>query len=171
MIVRSATPSDTADVARLCWAYRGVLVDRMASIPGILDQYYAEPDYAALIDKLPQIHARPRGDILLAVTDHPVGCAMYYPISDHETEIKRIYVDPKARGLGAGRALISAAMDRAAADGYTRMVLDTVDTLTEAMTLYSAMGFAPCAPFYTPAPEFAPRLRFYDIPISPPSSA
>ncbi|MEO0746666.1 MAG: hypothetical protein AAFY49_15075 [Pseudomonadota bacterium] len=54
-------------------------------------------------------------------------------------------------------------MRRAAADGYGRMVLDTIAPLTEAIALYERLGFAPCAPFYNPDPAFAPHLRFFDI--------
>ena len=163
MIIRSATPDDMDAISRLCWGYRDVLVERMADVPEMLETYYAKDDYAALIEDLPRIHARPRGDILLAETDQPIGCAMYYPISDDVTEIKRIYVAPEGRGQGAAKALVIEAMARAKADGYSRMVLDTMSALTEAMALYDALGFSPSAPFYDPDPKFAPALRFYDI--------
>ncbi|MEO0939760.1 MAG: GNAT family N-acetyltransferase [Pseudomonadota bacterium] len=163
MIIRSATPADMDDIARLCWAYRDLLIERMADVPDMVETYYAKADYGALITDLPRIHARPRGDILLAEADGIIGCAMYYPISARETEIKRIFVSPEGRGQGAAKALVMDAMARARADGYDRMVLDTVATLTEAIALYRKIGFAPCAPFYTPDPQFVKLLRFYDI--------
>lgn len=166
MIIRSATPDDMDHVARLCWGYRDVLTERMSHAPGMVEKYYAKDAYAALIADLPRVHARPRGDILLAVLDAPVGCAMYYPIAPEVTEIKRIYVAPDGRGCGAAQALIVEAKRRAAADGYRRMVLDTADTLTEAITLYGKMGFTPCAPFYEPDPAFAPHLRFFDTALA-----
>ena len=165
LVLRSATPADMDDVARLCWAYRALLAERAQEIPGIVERYYAEESYAAMIADLPRIHARPTGDILLAEHDGTVvGCAMYYPLEmAGVTEIKRVFVDPDARGLGAGRALMRAAMTQARSAGYTRMVLDTMAPLTEAIVLYRAIGFAPCAPFYEPDPAFAPVLRFFDI--------
>ncbi|WP_299282026.1 GNAT family N-acetyltransferase [uncultured Tateyamaria sp.] len=165
--IRSATFADAPTIARLCWAYRDLLAERARDIPGIVDTYYGADSYAALIDDLPRIHARPKGDILLAEADGTVvGCAMYYPLAAHGvTEIKRVFVDPAARGTGAGRALLQAALEGARGDGYTRAVLDTIAPLTEAIALYDRMGFAPCAPFYEPDPDFAPHLRFFDHPL------
>lgn len=164
LTIRSAGETDLPKLADLCWAYRDVLVVRSAGLPPMVERYYGEASYAALIADLPRIHARPKGDILLASVDgETVGCAMYYPLSiPGVTEIKRIYVAPTARGTGAGRALIETAMTRARTDGYDRMVLDTIAPLTEAIALYNRLGFKPCAPFYEPDPEFMPYLRFFD---------
>ncbi|MBY5932783.1 GNAT family N-acetyltransferase [Tateyamaria omphalii] len=171
LTIRTATPNDMADVARLCWAYRDLLLDREsgAGLPPMTAAFYPAETYQALIDDLPRIHARPHGDILLADIDGiTMGCAMYYPLNDQGvTEIKRVYVDPAARGQRAGRRLIEDAMTRARADGYTRMVLDTMASLTEAIALYERMGFTPCAPYYDEevAPEFLPHLRCFDHPL------
>jgi len=155
------------DVARLCWDYRALLLAREAGLPQMTAAFYPEDTYRALIADLPRIHARPRGDILVADMDGTVaGCAMYYPLDlDGVTEIKRVYVDPRARGTGAGRRLIQKAMVRARADGYTRMVLDTMAPLTEAIALYTRLGFKPCAPYYDVPPAFLPHLRYFDHPL------
>lgn len=160
-------PDDAQALARLCWGYRDLLAARCVATPAIVDTYYARGSYGALIDDLPRLHARPAGEILLADLDGAVvGCAMYYPLSLPATcEIKRVFVDDSARGHGAGKALMHAAMQRARADRYDRMVLDTMYLLTEAIALYETLGFAPCAPFYAPDPAFAPILRFYDHPL------
>lgn len=162
--LRPYTPADLPAISALCWDYRDLLLVRTADFADIVDLYYAETDYGDLIADLPRIHARPKGDILVAELDGDVvGCAMYYPIAPGTCEIKRVFVSEAARRCGAGRALMQAGMNAAAKDGYTRMVLDTVHTLTEAIALYTAVGFAPCAPFYDPDPKFEDRLRFYDI--------
>ncbi|MEL6464516.1 MAG: GNAT family N-acetyltransferase [Pseudomonadota bacterium] len=167
LTIRSATPADTDDVARLCWAYRTLLIEREAGLPPMTAAFYPENAYRMLIADLPRIHARPQGDILLADRDGTiVGCAMYYPLArDGVTEIKRVYVDPTARGTGAGRRLIETAMTRARADGYARMVLDTMAPLTEAIALYTRLGFQPCDPYYDVPPHFLPHLRFFDHPL------
>ena len=164
---RPATSQDASDVARLCWAYRDLLVARSGGVPPIVDAYYGRESYIKLIADLPRIHARPKGDIVLAsLDDEVVGCAMYYPLTTPGvTEIKRVFVDPDARGKGAGRALVQACMTRARVDGYSRMVLDTMVRLSEAIALYERLGFKPCAPFYEPRPEFEPYLRFFDHPL------
>ena len=164
VITRAATSDDMAVVARLCWSYRDHLIERSQDLPPIVETYYAREHYQALIADLPRIHARPQGDILIATyANQAVGCAMYYPLSDDVCEIKRVYVDAGARGLGAGQALMQLGLERAKEDGYKRMVLDTFETLVEAIALYERIGFAPCAPFYEPDPDFAPLLRFFDI--------
>ncbi len=162
--IRTHTPDDLPVISTLCWAYRDLLVERNADFAEMLDLYYAKDSYNDLIADLPRIHARPKGDILVAErADAVVGCAMYYEIAPGTCEIKRVFVSEAARGSGAGRALMRAGLDAAKADGYTRMVLDTVHTLPEAIALYEAMGFAPCAPFYEPDPRFIAHLRFFDI--------
>ena len=168
VIVRPITLPDEAEaLARLCWNYRSFLVPRAAHVPDMVETYYAEDDYAALIDRLPDIHKRPRGHIFVAERDGVIGgCAMYYPISETVTEIKRIYVEDTLRGTGAGHKLINACIAAAREDGYARMVLDTIHTLTEAITLYERMGFAACDPFYEPDPAYVETLRFFDLPLT-----
>ena len=154
-------------MGRLCWAYRDLLLEQSRSFPHVLAAYLEQSAYRALIADLPRIHARPKGDILLAcLGDDVVGCAMYYPLSTPSvTEVKRVYLDTRARGSGAGRALVEATMEAARKDGYARIVLDTINPLTQAIALYERMGFAPCAPFYEVDPRHAPYLRFYDHPL------
>ena len=164
MHVRRSTPEDAPELARLCWAYRDLLQQRTAAFPDILETYYAKTDYAKLIDDLPRIHARPGGAILLAEHEGKViGCGMYYGLSQSGTcEIKRVYVDPDARGLGAGRALMQAGIEGARADGYRRMVLDTMVDLTEAISLYEQIGFTPGPAFYELDPRFVDAIRFFE---------
>ena len=163
MKIRAATPDDHAAVGDLCWAYRALLKDRTKAMPEIVETYYAEADYAALIADLPRIHARPKGEILIAENESAViGCAMYYPLDLPATcEIKRIFVAPEARGLGAARMLVETAMTGAKADGYARMLLDTHVALHEAIALYERLGFSPADPFYDLDPRFADVIRFF----------
>lgn len=87
-------------LAKLCWDYRDLLMTRTVHVPDIMERYYSQSDYAALIEQLPAIHARPKGDILVADLDGtPVGCAMYYLHGTGSCEIKRIFVDQSARGV------------------------------------------------------------------------
>jgi len=151
-------------LAKLCWDYRDLLMTRTVHVPDIMERYYSQSDYAALIEQLPDIHARPKGDILVADLDGtPVGCAMYYLHGTGSCEIKRIFVDQSARGYGAGEKLVRTAMTRAKSDGHDHMVLDTVHTLTEAIALYQRVGFVPAKPFYEPDPAYIDTLRFFDI--------
>ena len=63
-------------------------------------------------------------------------------------ELKRLWVRPAARGLGLGRALLKAALDRAVAAGQQSVFLDTApDAMATAVRLYFELGFKPCAPY------------------------
>lgn len=66
-------------------------------------------------------------------------------------EIKRMYVDSAARGLGIGQRLLDAAEDAAWRAGARRIVLQTGDRQPEAVALYRRAG-------YLPVPLFAPYL-------------
>jgi ribosomal protein S18 acetylase RimI-like enzyme len=62
--------------------------------------------------------------------------------------MKRLYVSPRARGLGLGRALIAAIVVDAVRIGYREMRLDTLPDMAGAVGLYRRAGFAPIAPYY-----------------------
>lgn len=167
-IASAKFPQDAPDIARLCWDYRDLLISRTTEIPEIVEAYYAKDAYAALIEELPHIHARPKGDILVArLGTEVVGCAMYYPLNDTGLcEIKRVFVSPSGRGHGLGRRLMQAGMDAARRDGHSRMVLDTMVNLTEAITLYGKLGFSPAEPIYELDPRFTDYIRFFGIDLT-----
>jgi GNAT superfamily N-acetyltransferase len=63
-------------------------------------------------------------------------------------EVKRLYVQPAARGGGWGRKLIDALLLEARTIGYGELKLDTIDWMIDARRLYAASGFRECAPYY-----------------------
>lgn len=62
-------------------------------------------------------------------------------------ELKRLYVDPAARGHRLGRRLVETAQAWALERGAARMVLDTRSELTTACALYRELGYAEVAPY------------------------
>jgi ribosomal protein S18 acetylase RimI-like enzyme len=108
-------------------------------------------DFATELATLPGKYAPPNGELLLARDDHgePLGCVGLRPIEPEGCcEMKRLYVSPKARGLGLGGALINAIIGEAVRIGYSEMRLDTLPTMAEALSLYRKAGFRPIAPYY-----------------------
>ncbi len=98
---------------------------------------------------LPGYYGAPGGVLLLAMVDGVAeGCVAVRPArmvtSERGCEMKRLWVNDAARGLGLGRRLAMAALDWARAAGYTAIYLDTVPAaMPEANRLYERLGFAP----------------------------
>ena len=109
-------------------------------------------DPAGLIDKtLASLETcvPPHGRTFVAEDDAgmPLGMTFLRPSGAEAMEIKRLYVRPEARGTGAGRALVEAAMASAREAGRSVMRLDTSRNLTGAIGLYTSLGFALREPY------------------------
>lgn len=102
---------------------------------------------------LPGEYAAPRGALLLALVDGvPVGCCALRPLMSDSypgaCEMKRLYVRKTLRGLGLGRQLAEAIIEAARLAGYDALLLDTLDDMEAARTLYQDLGFEEVPPYY-----------------------
>lgn len=98
---------------------------------------------------LPGKYAPPSGDLLIALDgDEVLGCVALRPLDLGICEMKRLYVRPIARGTGLGRQLAQAIIESAGKLGYRTMRLDTLEKLTAALGLYTALGFKEAQPYY-----------------------
>jgi ribosomal protein S18 acetylase RimI-like enzyme len=139
-IVRAGSSADLDAVKRLFTAY--------ASALGIDLSYQG---FEEELTGLPGKYAPPSGALLIAraMDGEPLGCVALRPLDDAgRCEMKRLYVSPRARGLGLGKALVDAVIVEATRTGYREMRLDTLPTMGEAIALYRKAGFLPIAPYY-----------------------
>jgi GNAT superfamily N-acetyltransferase len=105
--------------------------------------------FDAELATLPGRYARPDGRLFLALRDGaPIGCAALRRLDADSGEVKRLYVQPAHRGHGLARALTEAVLDAARGIGYGRLVLDTLDRMTDARRLYAAVGFREISAYY-----------------------
>jgi DNA-binding MarR family transcriptional regulator/predicted N-acetyltransferase YhbS len=90
----------------------------------------------------------PTGLLLVArLGGRPVGCGALRHHPGGRTDVKRMWVTPRVRGLGLGRRLLAELERRAAAAGATVVRLETNRALTEAIALYRSAGYREVAPF------------------------
>ena len=84
----------------------------------------------------------PSGLLLVArLREEPVGCGALKFHENTVGELKRMWVAPRARGLGLGRRLLEALEYRAREAGMTALHLETNRTLVEAIELYRRSGY------------------------------
>ncbi len=108
--------------------------------------------FAQELATLPGAYAPPRGRLLLAgPSGDAFGCVALRPLHDDResvAEVKRLYVQPRARGEHWGRRLASLVIEEARQIGYRELKLDTLQRMTQARRLYESLGFVECEPYY-----------------------
>ena len=110
-------------------------------------------DFEQELQTLPGAYESGRGLLLLACVDGTVaGCCALRPLDDvdyaNASEMKRLYVRPAFRGFGLGRRLAEAILDAARQRGYACVLLDTLDDMEAARSLYEELGFEEVPPYY-----------------------
>jgi GNAT superfamily N-acetyltransferase len=133
-LIRPLRPDDRDDWHRLWTAY---LAFYKTSVP---EEVYTST-FARLLGDDPQDFSA-----LVAEADGQLLGLTHYLFHRHAWKIERVcylqdlYVDPAARGLGLGRALIEAVYTRADAEGAPAVYWLTQDFNTEARQLYDRIA-------------------------------
>ena len=137
-ITEANWPDDRASVEALFREYMSSLTE---------DISFQNPDDE--LASLPGKYARPGGVVLIAWDGaEAAGAIAYRMLEPGVAEMKRLYVRPAYRGSGLGRELANELIEEARARGYRTILLDTLETMSAARTLYRDLGFAPVEPYY-----------------------
>jgi len=111
----------------------------------------------------------PNGRLMLAFNDNNacgIGCLK--GINEEIGEIKRMYVDPSFRQIGAGRAILKSLINAARKTGYKKVRLDSPKFMEAAHALYRSAGFKDISvyPEVEIPEEFRQYLLFMELEIS-----
>ena len=90
-------------------------------------------------------------------------------INEEIGEIKRMYVDPTFRRIGAGRAILEGLLLEAKKAGYKKVRLDSPKFMTKAHSLYRSFGFRDIEPYpeMEIPEEFKEYLLFMELDLEP----
>ncbi len=90
----------------------------------------------------------PRGAFLVGNWDgQPIACGAVLTLEPGVGYIKRMWVAPRARGVGLGKRLLLALEEQARHLGHSCVRLETNRALTAAIEMYRACGYREVAPF------------------------
>ncbi len=132
--VREANLEDLDPVAALFDAYRQFY--ELPSAPAVASAYIAARLNAR--DSVILVAVDEQGALRAFCQLYPSRCSLLaapiYILYD-------LYVDPRSRGAGAGKALMLAATQRARRDGKARMELQTARGNQTARALYESLGW------------------------------
>ena len=136
---------DDSDARALLTAY---FADRAATFPGGPAAYVTRFPVASSFEG-------DEGTFLVAELDEfdsPIGCGGIRRLdaaggASTRFEVKHLWVEPRARGLHAGRAILAELERRSLLAGATHLVLDTNASQREASGLYRSSGFVEVAPY------------------------
>jgi len=141
----AALPTDVAAIERLWLEYLTWGNDEMEARHGFRLPVREAVDHD--LESIEQFQP-PGGRTILAFADgHAFGIGCLRRIQSDTAEIKRMYVEPAHRGVGAGKAILEALTAAAGQANYARVRLDSPDFMSAAHALYRSRGFRDIAPY------------------------
>jgi GNAT superfamily N-acetyltransferase len=167
-VIDVVLPNDISDVKRLWLEYLIWGNDEMQSLYGVHPhnpQEAVEQDIESIDKFLP-----PYGRLMLATHEGKVcGLGSLKSINEEIGEIKRMYVDPTFRRIGAGRAILEWLLFEAEKAGYKKVRLDSPRFMDKAHSLYRSFGFRDIEPYpeMEIPEEFKEYLLFMELDLEP----
>jgi GNAT superfamily N-acetyltransferase len=88
-------------------------------------------------------YVTPGGCFFVLVADDGtiVGIGGIFRMDAETAELRKMYIEPEARGQGWGRRLLVLLIEHARSAGFHRLVLESASRLTTAAALYRSVGF------------------------------
>ncbi|HEX7112268.1 MAG TPA: GNAT family N-acetyltransferase [Mizugakiibacter sp.] len=161
----SSDPSPAAAAPRADLVIRELRAEESAALGRLMVEVYAnlqgfptpqeQPAYYAMLADIGAFARKPQAKVLVATTREGalLGGVVYfgdmaeYGSGGIATQIRDaagfrlLGVDPRARGLGVGKALTLACIDLAKAAGHTQVILHTTRAMQQAWAMYERLGF------------------------------
>lgn len=141
-------------------AVRPVRPDEMPQVKALFIEYASEIANEIGLDlafqcfdeevaSLPGKYSPPLGTILFAeLNGEPKGVVALRPLEEGIAEMKRLFVQPVARGYGLGRLLIEEVIQDARQAGYKAVRLDSLPHMQSAIAMYRFFGFRDIEAYY-----------------------
>jgi putative acetyltransferase len=133
--IRTILPSDNPFVARIV---KDTLAEFGANHPNTV---YYDPT----TDTMFELFQKDRAAYYVAeLNGEVIGGGGIYPtdgLPDDTCELVKMYLLPRARGIGLGRTLIEKSLDFAKEAGYKKVYLETMPELKQALNVYAKFGF------------------------------
>ena len=137
---------------------------RFAHEAWMIDLAFSHQSLDRELEDLAERYGSPAGRTFLARRDGEIaGGGAYRRRTDEFCEMKRLFVPDRFRGQGVGRKLCNALVASARDDGFKLMRLDTASQMSEALALYAAIGFRPCAPYNEYPERLMPHMVFMEL--------
>jgi putative acetyltransferase len=135
VIIRAIQPGDNAILAKIV---KDTLAEFGANHPNTV---YYDPTTDALYELFQK---QGSAYFVAEVNNEIVGGGGIYPTDglDNDTcELTKMYLLPKARGIGLGRSLIEKCLEQAKEKGYKKIYLESMPELKQALKVYEKFGF------------------------------
>ncbi len=163
-IKKATTRSDFDEAARLMRGFLTFQQARYLDMAPFLDKYFDADAWENELSELNTKYAPPDGAVLLATVDGQArGVVAMHRLEDSVCEMKRLFVEPAAHGLGLGRELCVDLISRAREAGYRKMRLDTGIRQNEAQGLYRSLGFSFIEPYHDYPKDMLEGLVFMEL--------
>lgn len=137
---------------------------RALNLEWVTTYFHVEAEDEAVLSDPERTILAPGGQIFMAeIAGQTVGCVALLPMPPDCYEVAKMAVSPAAQGRGAGRLLLTAAIEWARAQGAGRLYLASNRRLGPALHLYEALGFRHLPPESRPVSPYTRADVFMEM--------